>query len=303
MVGDVVGKDGEDLSRHDKWLCMMYPRIKLLHKLLRVDGVIFISIGDDEYASLKLLCDEIFGRKNFIASFIWNTEGNTDNQLEVKVNHEYVLVYVKKWQNKSLAIGKVIDPNTRDDSNLWKGYADNNINKNNTRNPPTIVTLPPGFPSIEESINYDAKTVDEAFFKQTMEERIISDLVKQKYEIENNSGLPVKLDSMIVQNFTLVNECRIYGGFANASKLRKFIENDCNPILDDDGSEMTFYLNRNAAVRYRKQNPNPRNILSVLRNLGTTEKMKTESKKDRDKVRLPQTFRFDKIFDFNRSTK
>ena len=65
-LGQVVGKEGEDLSRHDKWLCMMYPRLKLLHKLLANDGSIFISIDDNEQAALKLICDEIFGSGNFI---------------------------------------------------------------------------------------------------------------------------------------------------------------------------------------------------------------------------------------------
>ena len=54
-LGQVVGKEGEDLSRHDKWLCMMYPRLKLLHKLLADDGMIFISINDVESASLRLM--------------------------------------------------------------------------------------------------------------------------------------------------------------------------------------------------------------------------------------------------------
>jgi adenine-specific DNA-methyltransferase len=67
----VVGKDGEDLTRHDKWLCMMYPRLKLLHKLLNVDGLIFISIDDNEYSNLRLICDEIFGQNNFMSSFVW----------------------------------------------------------------------------------------------------------------------------------------------------------------------------------------------------------------------------------------
>lgn len=58
-LGEVVGKD--DLSRHDKWLCMMLPRLKLLHRLLSDDGVIFISIDDNEMANLKLLCDEVLG--------------------------------------------------------------------------------------------------------------------------------------------------------------------------------------------------------------------------------------------------
>ena len=87
-LGEVVGKESEDLTRHDKWLCMVYPRLQLLRKLLRKDGVIFISINDVEIASLRFVCDEIFGAKNFVNQLIWNSEGNTDNQLEIKVNHE-----------------------------------------------------------------------------------------------------------------------------------------------------------------------------------------------------------------------
>lgn len=60
-LGEVVGKEGEDLSRHDKWLCMMYPRLKLLQKLLSYDGVIFISIGIDEVTSLKFLAMKFLG--------------------------------------------------------------------------------------------------------------------------------------------------------------------------------------------------------------------------------------------------
>lgn len=60
-LSQVVGKEGEDLSRHDKWLCMMYPRLKLLHKLLAEDGAIFISIDDTELYNLKSICDEIMG--------------------------------------------------------------------------------------------------------------------------------------------------------------------------------------------------------------------------------------------------
>ena len=70
-LGQVVGKEGEDLSRHDKWLCMMYPRLKLLQKLLSNNGAIFISIDDNELVFLKEICDEIFGKRNFITSLIW----------------------------------------------------------------------------------------------------------------------------------------------------------------------------------------------------------------------------------------
>ena len=70
-LGEVVGKESEDLTRHDKWLCMMYPRLKLLQKLLSNDGAIFISIDDNEQANLKLICDEIFGAGNFVGIFSW----------------------------------------------------------------------------------------------------------------------------------------------------------------------------------------------------------------------------------------
>ncbi len=85
----------EDLNQHDKWLCMMYPRLKLLRELLSEDGLIFISIGDDKVQSLKIILSDIFGPENFIVQFVWNTEGSTDNQLEVKVVHEYVAICKK----------------------------------------------------------------------------------------------------------------------------------------------------------------------------------------------------------------
>ncbi len=94
-LGDVVGKQGEDLTRHDKWLCMMYPRIKILHKLLRQDGAIFISIDDNEQASLKLMMDEIFGGNNFIANIIWRG-GKRNAAKYISTSHEYMLFYVKK---------------------------------------------------------------------------------------------------------------------------------------------------------------------------------------------------------------
>jgi len=95
-LGQVVGKESEDLSRHDKWLCMMYPRIKLLHKLLAGDGVIFISIDDNEQANLKLICDEIFGGNNYLTSFIWKRRsGSNDAKNFLSVDHEYIVSYQK----------------------------------------------------------------------------------------------------------------------------------------------------------------------------------------------------------------
>lgn len=94
-IGEVVGKEDEDLSRHDKWLCMMYPRLRLLQKLLSDDGVIFISIDDNEYANLKLVCEEIFGSRNYVASFIWEKRKNRENRKVVSSRHDYILCYAK----------------------------------------------------------------------------------------------------------------------------------------------------------------------------------------------------------------
>lgn len=92
---------------HSAWLSMMYPRLYLARNLLRDDGVIFISIDDNEAANLKLLCDEIFGAENFVAQFIWNTDGHTDNQFDVKVNHEYILLYSKCELGKNSAMSLI----------------------------------------------------------------------------------------------------------------------------------------------------------------------------------------------------
>ena len=74
-LGKVVGSEGDDLSRHDKWLCMMYPRLKLLRELLRDDGVIFVSIDDNEQHNLRLIMDDVFDESNFISELINTTYG------------------------------------------------------------------------------------------------------------------------------------------------------------------------------------------------------------------------------------
>ncbi len=104
-LGEVVGKEGEDLSRHDKWLCMMYPRLKLLQRLLSDDGAIFISIDDTEYANLKCICDEIFGLNCFVSNISWQRTYSTRNDSKGIVNEvEHVLCYSKipNWQPQKL---------------------------------------------------------------------------------------------------------------------------------------------------------------------------------------------------------
>ena len=88
--------DNEDLERHDKWLCMMWPRLHLLKELLSEDGVIFISIDDNEQHHLRMLMDEIFGEVNFIETFIWRSRlGRGSTSRNTASLHEYVVAYAK----------------------------------------------------------------------------------------------------------------------------------------------------------------------------------------------------------------
>ena len=104
-LGTVVGKEGEDLSRHDKWLCMMYPRLKLLQKLLVDDGVIFISIDTNELYNLKSICDEIFGSNCFVSDISWQRTYSMRNDVKgIAAEVEHILVYGKSpfWQPNKL---------------------------------------------------------------------------------------------------------------------------------------------------------------------------------------------------------
>jgi site-specific DNA-methyltransferase (adenine-specific)/adenine-specific DNA-methyltransferase len=96
-LGDVVGKEGETLDRHDRWLCMMYPRLVLLREFLSEDGAIFVSIDDNEVATLRLLMDEVFGERNLMAMLVWKARQHLDSRsvTGISVDHEYIFVYSK----------------------------------------------------------------------------------------------------------------------------------------------------------------------------------------------------------------
>jgi adenine-specific DNA-methyltransferase len=267
-----VGKAAEDLSRHDKWLCMMYPRLRLLREFLSADGLVLISVDDNEVQALRYLMDEVFGRSRFVAQFVWNTDGHTDNQFSVKVNHEYVVCYSKNPAYTKF--GYVIDPNTREESNLWSGYAENSITKNGPRNPPSEVLLPLGFPISDKDGFISATDVPDGLIEAMSKEGLSSNPLKRRFP---GVQFPLRLDNMHYSNGRLVSPCRVFSGWANVNKLRAFIKNDCKPIIEDDGEETRFYLSSTGVIYYRKDRPETaRNIVSVLRNFSTTEKMRSE---------------------------
>ena len=91
--------DKEDAFRHSKWLSMMEKRLTLAKKLLSNNGVIFLSIDDNEHSNLKLLCDDVFGANRFVSTLIWQRASGGGNSGDIVTGHDFVLVY---RNNKSL---------------------------------------------------------------------------------------------------------------------------------------------------------------------------------------------------------
>lgn len=263
-LGEVVGKQEEDFTRHDKWLCMMYPRLKLLQRLLSEDGAIFISIDDNEYANLKLLCDDIFGKKNFVESFIWYIDGHTDNQDIITKVHEYILCYAK--DTTMLSINDVVDPNTPSNSKILNSFAENSITKNGFKNPPSIIELPIGFPCEVETL-YKCK---HETIMQLIDDVSSIGFITREMTKKHKISYPARMDDMIVKNYVLEKPCRVYSGWMNNGKLKKFIENKCKPIYDGEAT-LKFFLSKNGVLYYRRDGRSTHYIQTVLENIGTTE--------------------------------
>ena len=110
--------DGEDLERHDKWLCMMWPRLHLLKELLADDGVIFVSIDDNEQHHLRMMMDEIFGLQNFVTSIAWQKKASPSNDAKYfSYDHEHIIVFAKNKESWS--------PNRLPMNEKQKGYYKN----------------------------------------------------------------------------------------------------------------------------------------------------------------------------------
>lgn len=141
-LGEVVGKEGEDFSRHDKWLCMMYPRLRLLQKLLTDDGVIFISIDDNELYNLKFICDEIFGAQNYVdrITVIVKTEGRRYGFFAK--THENVLVYARNLSslklNQIMVEGKQFEYRDEKGGFNLQGLRNRNVRAFNSTNRPNL---------------------------------------------------------------------------------------------------------------------------------------------------------------------
>ena len=237
-LGNVVGKEGEDFSRHDKWLCMMYPRLKLLHQLLSPSGIIFISIDDNEYSNLKFLCDDIWGIRNYIATIIWDL-GTGTTAGHFTRGHEYILCYAK---DKSIVENF---RNTQKNQTIRHGA----LKKISKKNPPVEITFPKGFPFEGDAAIFEGElggSEKEYILSPTMEFR----------------------DGKLVAPVTIRAE------FAMRKQVEDYIAK--KEVFDTKGQRVTrFYFNKKGILFYEKEKTiiNPRTVLSGIANTknGTEE--------------------------------
>ena len=245
-LNKTVGDEGEDFSRHDKWLCMMYPRLKLLYKLLNDAGIIFISIDDNEASNLRYICDEIFGRKSFLAQLVWRSDGNFDNQAKIKNCHEYILCYIKKPDLLGLPNG--IDPNVSDTSKIFKSEIRNTLVKNGPKNPMSTIELPKGFPCAVKELVIDKRNIHYPRYNQ----------------------------KAIIKNWKLTSPVTVESGWSSKNILLDFIKNNFNPVLDSRNQLTTFEISKTGNIEMVKKRESISHVLSVLSNLGSTQNMSNE---------------------------
>ena len=240
-LGEVVGVKGETLDRHDRWLCMMYPRLVLLRELLSADGVIFVSIDDTEVHHLRAVMDEVFGARAHLTTLVWRTAGNFDNQAKIKHCHEYVLAYAP--QPALFAYPRVIDPSVGAASKLTRPFIQNTIVKNGPKNPVSVVLLPAGFPASVASARIAVR--DDIW--------------------------PHYLDDAEIVDGKLARAVRVTSGWSSKSILRKFIAADFNPVPDSKGQLTRFVLTASGAIESIKQRRQASHVISVLSGLGSTQ--------------------------------
>jgi hypothetical protein len=223
---------------------MMYPRLVLAKQFLSDDGIIFISIDDRELAHLRMVMDELYRPENLVACFVWQTEGNFDNQAKVKIGHEYVLAYTKNYA--LLPPPPVVDPNTPKGSKLFRDRIQNTIVKNGPANPVSAIILPAGFPA-------------------NFQEGVIT---KRKNQWPHYS------EDVIVKDYKLQKAVAASSGWSSKRIFERFIVSGFKPSLDTKGQETTFVLTQTGAIENIKQRPGKQShVISVLREVGTTQQM------------------------------
>ncbi|MGP9687199.1 site-specific DNA-methyltransferase [Halomonas sp. AOP25-F1-15] len=247
----LVSKSGRERygRKHTNWLSMMYPRLKLARSFLTDDGVIFISINEKEIASLRSICDDLFGEENLLCQFSWRTDGNFDNQAKFKYCHEYILAYAKN--EEAFPHPLIVDPNVSKDSKIFRPEIRNTIVKNGPKNPPSTIRLPKGFPCA-----FDTGTL-----------------------LKRNNALPHYNKSVEVRDGKLLEDVEIYSGWSSKDLLLDFIKNGCKSIEDSKGQITEFEVISSGAVEAVKKRGEPSHVISSLSGLGGPQKAASEISK------------------------
>ena len=223
---------------HSEWCSMIYPRLRAAQNLLREDGVIFISIDDNEVANLRKICDEIFGESNFIANLVWDL-GTGTTAGHFARGHEYILVYAR---NKS-AVSNFT--NTEEGQTI----IDRALKKISRKNPASEITFPAGF-------EYDGS---EAVFTG---------------EIGDAEKIYILSDEMRFKDGKLTAPVTLKAGFAMRNQVLDYIAG--KEVYDTKGQKVRkFFFNARGVLFYEKEKTiiNPKTVLSGIANTknGTTE--------------------------------
>ena len=201
---------------HSNWLNMMYPRLKLARNLLTDDGIILISIDDNELENLKKLCDEIFGEENFLVSLIWNKQ-HSQQQGIFKRYHEYILVYGKNYQNiKNIQCKEgIIDAGA--------------LKKISVKNPASEFTFPPG-------VRFDAP--DGTVLKGTF---------------GDSEQVTVVEGDMIAKDGKLLEEVTLSAGWTQKNQMTEYFYGN-NDVYDTKGQKVIeFYFNSSGKLKCLKE--------------------------------------------------
>jgi adenine-specific DNA-methyltransferase len=257
-LGKTVGKETEDLSRHDKWLCMMYPRLRLLKDFLDFDGVIFVSIDDEEVTSLRIIMNEIFGKEKFIGQFVWKSRQNKDNRniTGASIDHEYVLTYGKSLRGDGRKEDQFKNPDN-DPRGPWSsGNMVGIATKENRPNLHYNLIHP------TTGINYGCPKMGWRFDKKRMQSMIAENRILWPLNIEGRPRQKVFLNEFTNQ----------YTGFSSIIGEGLFTKNGSKEI-DEIFEERIFpFAKPNELIRSLIQQgcPNDGIIMDTFAGSGTT---------------------------------
>jgi adenine-specific DNA-methyltransferase len=242
--------DPQDRYRHSKWLEFMFQRLLLARDLLTPDGLIFVSIDDGEMARLRLLMDQVFPG-NFQACLVWQSDGNSDNQGDFKIQHEYILVYSR--DKTQMMPPPVIDVNIEETSKLFRSEKRNTVVKNGPKNPVSDLIVRAGFPA--------------NFQNGTIEPR------------SESNAWPKHDEPIVVADFKVVSDVVVRSGWASKNLVERFVAQDFAPVFDSRNQLTAFELTRNGAIEsFKVRQEDQSHVISVIRNVGSVQKTKDQLK-------------------------